>query len=152
MISGNFEESTGRVASRMFEETAFIFTEPWEDAPMLESEVVSASIDFQGPHSGTVAMAADSSFCTTLAANFLGLEPDDPEAIRNGNAALGELLNIIAGALMEEWFGTETVCHIGIPLVRNERHDDFIASCQSAPPMIFRDDEGRRIDLVVIKK
>lgn len=104
------------VARRILEEAAFVFAEAAEemDDPS-SSHAVSVGIDFNGPQSGMIVLAASRPFAIELAANMLGQDPEDPVAVSEADAALAELLNIFAGALAYEVFGSQAVCHLGIP-------------------------------------
>ncbi|MCP4601419.1 MAG: chemotaxis protein CheX [Proteobacteria bacterium] len=102
------------------EETAFIFTEPVDDAPppWAEEKVFEARLEFSGDFSGTLMIAATSEPITELTANLLGTEPDDPDTLAKRSDAFGEILNIIGGVVVENWFGTAADIQLGIPMVR----------------------------------
>jgi CheY-specific phosphatase CheX len=55
-----------------------------------------------------------------LAANLLGTESETGEARAAATDAVGELANILAGALAVDLFGKDVVCQIGIPMVATE--------------------------------
>ncbi|NLH49749.1 MAG: chemotaxis protein CheX [Myxococcales bacterium] len=105
----------GLVAQRILEEAAFIFAEPAEDDAPLESPTINAQLDFRGPSNGRLLLRASPEFAVLLAANLLGVEPDEPDALTRRQGAVGEILNMIAGALMETLFGDEVTVHLGIP-------------------------------------
>ena len=105
----------GPVVRQILEEAAFIFAEPAEDDAPLESPTIRAHLDFHGPRGGRLLLNASPEFAVLLAANLLGVEPDEPDALARRQGAVGEILNMIAGALMETLFGDEVTVHLGIP-------------------------------------
>lgn len=105
------------IASRILEETAFVFVE--EGATATGGIDLAVAIDFVGPKQGRIVLASTRTLAAEVAANMLGLDPDEPDSVADTDAegALAELLNIFAGSLVCELFGSQTVCHLGIPSV-----------------------------------
>jgi len=108
------------VVIRVLEDAAFVLCEPvGEGPPWPDETVVIGSIAISGcGRRGRLDISACDEFTRLLAANLLGVEPDDPDVSSRGEGALGELSNIVAGAFLNELFGSDTVCGIGIPVVR----------------------------------
>ncbi len=109
-----------RTVMETLEEAAFIFTEPTEGTPpeWTEDTVLHAELPFGGDSAGTLMIASSSEPTVELAANLLGIEPSDEDAQEKRADALGEILNIIGGIVVEEWFGTEADVQLGVPEVR----------------------------------
>jgi len=140
-------EALTEVTAQMLEDAAFIFTEPMENGGSFESESMQAKIGFEGPRKGIIALIIDKSLATVLAANFLGVEPDALEAMGKGRDAVGEMLNIIAGALMERIFGGEIVVNLGIPEVQYlENPNSENVANEDCIKVSFMTDEEQRID------
>ena len=144
----------GRVVIEILEEAAFLFTEPMdEDATQAPSpELIVARIGYRGPSRGEMLFSTPTNVAVELAANLLGLEPDDPEVEGKGDEAVGEMLNIIGGALLKEWFGSSADFEMGIPKVERMTGEEFAKSTKGAAlhlPLIT--DEGERIDAAVMK-
>jgi hypothetical protein len=109
-------ELLAQVASAVFEEVAFVFTEPTERPPRPDEECVRISLTFSGPRTGRLSLTAPRAFGVQVAATIAGDDvAESPEALTHGDDALRELLNIIAGRLLGEWDGTNAIYEIGIP-------------------------------------
>lgn len=144
----------GRVVIEILEEAAFLFTEPMDEnnASEVSSEVFVAKLGYFGPSKGEMVFSTPLNVASELAANLLGLEPDDPEVAGKGAEAVGEMLNIIGGALLKEWFGSEADFEMGIPVVERISGAKFSEEAARATvhlPLIT--EEGERIDAAVIK-
>lgn len=103
--------------ARVFETQAFMFLEPAEreDLEAREGPFLKSRLCFQGPSIGTVTLMMPLSDTPELAANLLGLEPDDPEAAESASDALGEILNVICGQLVTDCYGTTDVYRLSVP-------------------------------------
>lgn len=137
-----------------FEDAAFIFAEPTDEAPEWEGPRVEVQMSFQGPEpgsGGSLLLTASREFATKLAANLLGVEmddPNDPEMDRKAEGALSELLNIYAGFLVSELYGQDVVCQLGIPQARPLAEGEA-SSVQGDPccAATLLTDEGDRVDV-----
>ena len=116
-----------------------------------EGEAMQAKIGFEGPRQGMVVLIFDKSLASVFAANFLGVEPDNLEAMGKGRDAAGEMLNIIAGALMERIFGDQIVANLGIPEVQYlENPNSENVNNEDCIKVSFMTDEDQRIDVHLI--
>jgi CheY-specific phosphatase CheX len=142
-------ELLAQVVGRTLEQAAFVFAERADEAVPFAGTVIQARLGYFGPRTGEIRLATSTAFAATLAANLLGTEPDDPEAAGRDLDAVGELLNMVAGALLCELFGQQTTCRLGIPAVARTSptaHETAIAgTCQ----VTFVDESGHRIDASV---
>ncbi len=68
----------------------------------------------QGAH-GRLSLSASDGFLAELASSMLGVEPEEVDALRDGQAALLELLNIVAGEVIVELGGQEEAIKLGMP-------------------------------------
>ncbi len=109
------EELLVSVASQVFEEAAFIFSDPVDQPPPFDSPVVMAMMNFEGPESGRLVLAASYKFATELAANLLGVDLDDPELKDKAAGAIGEMLNMISGVMTAQAFGDEVLVKFSVP-------------------------------------
>jgi hypothetical protein len=128
-------DSLAHVTGQILEEAAFIFTEPAETPPPVGQEWIEARMSFSTPDvpDGWLMLAASPSFGQLLAANLLGLEPEDEEASECCKSALAEIINIVGGALVAEWFGEDMSCSLGIPETTTVSLDEHKSSGASVP-------------------
>ncbi len=108
----------GRLVFNVLSDLAFMVAdeEPadWPiDEPRLEGE-----ISYQGPAGGTLRCWCTRTFALRLAANLLGLEPEDEKAQTAAEDAVRELLNVLCGQLVTAFHGTEAVFNMSIPRVQ----------------------------------
>jgi chemotaxis protein CheY-P-specific phosphatase CheC len=143
-------DALGAVAARVLEDAAFLFVEAAGDDGGASGPRVVAAMDFGGPAPGQLHLAVPPDLAAELAANLLGVEPDDPEAADRGEAAVGELLNMIGGVLTAETFGTDVVCPLGIPVVRVTDPGEAPAS-EIAVASRLVDENGRAVDVWVVR-
>lgn len=79
---------------------AFVPLDPPEPDALPAGKSIVVTMNFDGPVSGQVALVVPEHFAHTLAANFLGTEPDDPEADVKAADSIKELVNVTVGAMM----------------------------------------------------
>ncbi len=106
-----------KIFSDVLGELAFVFpSEPDEDTPK-PRYTLQARIAYSGAKSGMLRLRCDGRFASTIAANLLGLDPEDSAAEQARLDALKELLNVLAGNLVTELYGTEGLFELSIPEV-----------------------------------
>jgi hypothetical protein len=137
MVPENAKESLLQVVQHTLEEAAFVFTEPQETKVNMPGRCVQASLGFSGLAEGKLVIRAPRSFANLLAANLLGADPEDEATGQMSLAAMGELLNMIGGILIEVWFNALSGYHLGIPEIReipdgNLPYSDGPAPCSVA--------------------
>jgi CheY-specific phosphatase CheX len=118
MADERLAEILTRTAAELLEQVAFIFVEAGDEEPRWPAEVVEARIDIDGSRSAGLSMTVSRRQATAIAAELMGLEPDDEEAARRAVDALGEVLNMLAGLVAHKALGDEPPPVIGIPTVR----------------------------------
>ena len=79
---------------------------------------MQAEVRYHGPPDGTLRCWCTRAFATQLAANLLGIEPEEGEAFGAADDALREFMNVLCGQLITNWHGTETVFNLSIPTVQ----------------------------------
>jgi CheY-specific phosphatase CheX len=107
------------VFSEVAENLAFMFVDPPEEDEFPEptGPCVRAEMGFVGPFTGTVSLAVPESLCPQIAANVLGLDPDDELVTAKPHDALKELLNVTCGNLLTRIAGDEPVFDLTVPEV-----------------------------------
>lgn len=121
------------------EEAAFVMVRA-TDAPVdWGREAFRAKIGFDGPRDGELALAASVDMGVELASSMLGVDPSDAEVVGSAGSALAEVANILCGVLVEQLFGREATCRLGLPRVdRGE-----VSSPPGATTVTLVDYEGR---------
>src|SRR5919198_1329767 len=136
------------VLARTLEEAAFVFAEETDDAPPHEGPLLEARLRYTGAHEAELALVAPVRFAATLAANLLGEDEGGAAATGDDQDAVGELLNMIAGALVEELFGDAGAARLGIPSVRSIAPAEQARALRAATAVgTLVDEEGHRVDL-----
>ena len=86
--------------AQTIETMAFMMALPPEDVLESPKEAVLVHMDFNGPISGHIELAAGIDIVISAAANIMGLEADDPLAREKGIDAFKEILNTTCGILL----------------------------------------------------
>ena len=103
--------------SQVLEEAAFMFLEPVEEGdepPPFEEEPLTSAMGFSGSAQGRIYLSTDRGTCMGLASELMGVDEDELSPT-DGEASLGELLNIVAGVLMEALYGAEALISLQPP-------------------------------------
>ena len=105
---------------QILEDLAFMFAEEPEDEEIFGTGApyVNVSMTYNGPSTGTLSLSVPEELCPEIAANVLGLDPDDEIITAKPHDALKELLNVICGNLLTEMAGEDPVFDLSIPEVR----------------------------------
>jgi hypothetical protein len=85
--------------AQILEDAAFIFVEPTDMVAPDEAPLVVARVEVFGMAPASLVLAVPPSMGVEIAANLLGAEPDDPDAGARAADAVGEILNMMSGAL-----------------------------------------------------
>ncbi len=141
-------EQLARITMSILEEAAFIFAEPADPPPPFEGEVIEAKVTLEGPCRGLLLLSAAPEFAINAAANLLGIEPDEANNPAIGSDAIGELLNIISGQVIEGLIGSQQTCKLSVPQVlrvsasqheKNQKENDACISLIT--------EDGYRLDI-----
>jgi len=151
-MSGISNEILFDVTKQVFEEAAFVFLEMNDEIEDWEEDMVQVIMSFQSPESeGRMVLSASNEFTIELAANMLGMDEDDETVLDKGKAAIGEILNMICGVMMERLYGDEVICKLGLPETQDFEVDQFEEFKQTAESYISLAEEmGARIDAAFI--
>lgn len=107
-------QQLAQLATDALERTAFMLMDPAEgaDPGMLTHH---AKINYFGTGTGEVHVSASEGFVIELASSLLGVEPDEVEADTQGDDAMRELANILAGSLLTQLGAENDSFRLGIP-------------------------------------
>ncbi len=127
------------VFGHVLEDYAFLFSETLEQAASqrVPGPYLQASMRFQGPFHGALALLAPESFSREVAANVLGLDMEDEQVARSAPDAVKELLNITCGNLLTALAGDEPVFDLTIPEVRPLPENAWKSASAAAEPVGF---------------
>ena len=146
----DWNQAIKNTVCQVLEEMAFVFVEPIDDDKnRWSNKAVRSHLSFSGPCKGYINFITEPEFCFNLAANLLGVEPDDEEVGSKSFDALGELTNVFGGVLMEKLFGNDKVCNLGIPVVENLNSMGQLDQESHVWKISFIDDEENRIDTIL---
>jgi len=109
------------VFAEISESLAFMFVEEPEDETSADpdtNDLVLAFMGFSGPFSGKLVIAVPASLCPEIAANVLGLDPDDELVQAKPYDALKELLNVTCGNVLTAIAGEEPIFDLTPPEVK----------------------------------
>jgi two-component system chemotaxis response regulator CheY len=89
--------------AKILESVAFMFPTPLPDGaqPPAPGEFFRARMSFSGPVSGVLSLTVPRLLAVQMAADALGIEPDDPVALNHDADITGELLNIACGHVVD---------------------------------------------------
>lgn len=110
----------GEVFCGILERCAFMFGEPVDKGELAVAgqPFVGAEMSFAGPVCGRLWMAVPRQACPQIAANVLGMEPDEPFVVEHATDSLKEILNVVCGNLMTAIAGDKPVFDLSIPQVQ----------------------------------
>lgn len=137
---------------RVLEDAAFVFTEEVPE-PADESawpEVLTqAHLPFEGPVCGRFMLAASARLGDVLAAEMVGTETGVAESVEQAEDALREVLNMIAGATLEQVF-RDRLWELSVAEVRRVSPAEHRASREAADVWVHLDtEESDPIELAV---
>ncbi len=110
-------ESLANIIGDVLGDLAFLVSDDEPADPPPGSVWLECEIRYRGPVSGRLRCWCTRDFAAQLAANILGLDPDDEEVDNGTPDALRELMNVACGHLVTAWHGTGPVFDLSIPTV-----------------------------------
>ncbi|MBI5095373.1 MAG: chemotaxis protein CheX [Candidatus Hydrogenedentes bacterium] len=121
------------------EKLAFMFGEPSEkdELPPVDTECIEARMTFAGPMTGSLTMAVPVEMCPIIAANVLGMEPDDESVQARATDALTELLNVICGNILTAIAGEQPVFDLTVPTAHALSAEDWAKLLEDPDTLAF---------------
>lgn len=111
-------EVFGRAVATVLEESAFVLTEPSPPQSAALCEGWVAEVRFAAFAPGVIRLYVPGELAITFCAGLLGKELDDEGVAEGGPDAVGEVTNMVAGALLPAWLGEAVEYELGTPEVR----------------------------------
>ncbi len=104
---------------QVVEQLTFMFGEPADkgDIVDVDGEYILAQLSFTGDLCGTLSLAVPNDCVPEIAANILGLEPEEMEANSMAPDSLGEMLNVICGHVIMAIAGKGADFKLGSPAI-----------------------------------
>ncbi len=117
----------------VIESLAFMFGDAAENGelPASQGDCVLASMTFSGPISGRLELAVPGEMRPEIAANVLGVDPDDELVLMGADDALKELLNVVCGQVLTRMAGDEPVFDLSVPEVSDLEASAWAAMAQT---------------------
>lgn len=103
------QDQLGRTFLGIVEQLTFMFGEPTPKEE-LDAEGISfltAAMKFTGDMTGELALAVPMEITAEIAANILGLEPEDVDSEEMRRDAVAEMLNVVCGHVIMDMVGKE---------------------------------------------
>lgn len=116
-MDSNLNEKLVGVFREVIEHLAFMFADPVEKEEVagLAERALCVRMEFSGPLSGWLLLAAPREAGSEIAANILGVDSDDSAALTGAEDALKEVLNVTCGRLLTALAGEGPVFHLTVP-------------------------------------
>lgn len=103
------------IFSEVLADLAFMFTEDDQSDADTGTVWLETKIGYRGSECGCLRFRCPVEFCTHLAANLLGVDPNDGNAERQSRDAVKEFMNVVCGHFVTTMYGTEEVFDLTIP-------------------------------------
>jgi len=144
MLNEEQLEIVSEVFCDVIEKMAFMFGEnvAATDLPMSSQRYFLAQMSFDGEREGVLCMAVPVEMCIEVAANVLGVDPDDDFAQDESCDALKEVLNVTCGNLLTALAGEEPVFNLHPPEVSELDEAGWQALLEEEGSIAFNVDEN----------
>ena len=111
---------------------AFLVSDDEQPEPVPGAVWMECRISYSGPPGGTLRCWCTWDFAVQLAANLLGLGPDNEAVLSGVDDAICEFMNVVCGQFITACHGTDRVFNLSIPTA---------VECAETPQFNFDDDE-----------
>lgn len=105
------------VVSNVLGNLAFMITDDEPGELPAGTVWMQGEISYSGPDEGLLRCWCTRDFGIRLAANLLGIESQQGEALMAAEDAVREFMNVLGGQLVTAWHGTEAVFNLSIPTI-----------------------------------
>ncbi len=117
-MQSNIQDQLCSTFTQVVEQLTFMFGEtvPKEEVDSPGTLFTLASMSFTGDLVGVLEVAVPTEITAEIAANILGLEPEEIESEAMMNDALGEMLNVVCGHVIMAMAGTDANFSLNSPV------------------------------------
>ena len=139
------DEKLNEVVFDVFEKLAFMFGEvaDREEISRAATDYARVSMAFSGQSAkGTLLLAVPADFSAEIAANVLGVDPDDELVATQADDALKEMLNVICGNLLTAVVGEQPVFDLTVPVVSSLDADGWSSLLHRLDTRVFLVDDN----------
>jgi len=145
-------ERLGAAVTELLESAVFVFAEEIATTPWNATGLWSSHLEMEHGEKVQLVLCVPRELGLTLAANLLGLEPDEDDAKQGLGDAVGEMANMLAGILAVELFGSDVVCRISVPKITEETGAEHDAHAAKAFCRVsLKTEDGQRLDACLTK-
>lgn len=132
------------------ERLAFMFGDSCEPEEIdgYEGTWVSASVAYRAAGSGVLSLVVPTTMCAEIAANILGLEPEDIAGVAIAEDALKEMLNVVAGHVVPALGAQDDDFELEVPRILRLDAEQCRTLARSAGTVCF-DLDGTPVMLVL---
>ncbi len=106
------------IFSEVLANLAFMFTDDEISEAPPETSWLEIAISYSGPLEGTLRLRCTTEFSVLLAANLLGIDPQDDDAESKARDAVKEFMNVLCGQFVTAVHSSDQVFDLSIPEVR----------------------------------
>jgi len=105
------------VFCEMIGKLAFMFGEPVDKSELAQTaaEYTMTSMEFSGAMEGQLALVVPEEMCAAIAANVLGVEPEEALEPARASDAIKEVLNVTCGHVVTAMAGERPVFRMSVP-------------------------------------
>jgi CheY-specific phosphatase CheX len=137
------KDAAGQALCETLGNLAFMFADPQDpDAPPSEPRNgLKVSLEFKGAAEGALELAIPENLAPEIAANILGCDEDDDEAITAARDSLREVLNITCGKLLPQLYGEDKLFDLSAPLIGEMNQTEWCEMQQDAGTVRYQVDE-----------
>lgn len=114
-MHANSESAVIEATSRVFETAAFLNVYPVEPGAELAPPEQAATMSFKGAATGRVSIRVAISVLDSVVENLLDPTSDPAELATRRGDVLKEMLNMLCGNLLTEYFGSEPIFDLSPP-------------------------------------
>lgn len=126
-MENEYKEVLSEVFSDVLMKYAFMFGETCQkdDLPENGDGYLHAYVSFYGYKSGVLGVITQKSLCFEMAANVLGIDPEEENSNDEAEDTLEELINIVCGQFLTATFGVDPIFNLFPPSVDELDEDDW---------------------------